>query len=182
MPRYYQKNKEILDLFDVFLYATALPTVFLVTIIVTTSITAVKLRSALAWRQRSSSSASDTPSTGTNDSHKESREEALTKMLVATSVVFVLCLSPMLLVQITMFLVPELKYGGRYHNLMSVLWSVISVFRCFNSSLNFFVYCKMGSRFRQTLRQLLPCKRVKTSAQGFEPKSISNGWKSSSGK
>ena len=37
------------------------------------------------------------------------------------------------------------------------------VFRCVNSSLNFFVYYRMGSRFRRTLWTLLPCKRVKVS-------------------
>ncbi|KAL8589842.1 hypothetical protein ACOMHN_020845 [Nucella lapillus] len=132
VTEYYEKNKKILDLFDVFLYAIALPSIFLVTIIVTTIITATKLRSALKWRQRSSSASESLP-TGSSENHKM----ALTRMLIVTSVLFVVCLSPMLIVQVTMFLVPELRYGGRFHNLMTILWSIISVFRCVNSSLNF---------------------------------------------
>ena len=33
--------------------------------------------------------------------------------------------------------------------------------RCLNSSLNFFVYYRMGSRFRQALWTLLPCSRAR---------------------
>ena len=146
-----------------FLYATALPAIFLVISVVTTAVTANKLRSAVKWRQQVTSSTSTaTQNTPAGDS-KEIREIALTKMLIATSVLFVICMTPMLLVQLAMFLVPELRYGGLYHNLTAVVWSVISVFRCVNSSLNFFIYYRMGSRFRKTLWTLLPCKRVQVS-------------------
>ena len=83
------------------------------------------------------------------------KEVALTKMLVATSILFIVCLVPILMVQIATFLVKDLNYDGRYHNLTSVLWQSINAFRCLNSSLNFFIYFHMGSKFRETLRELL---------------------------
>ena len=146
-----------------FLYATAIQSLFFIISLVTTAVTASKLRSAVKWRQQVTSSTSTaTQNTPAGDS-KEIREIALTKMLIATSVLFVICMSPMLLVQLAMFLVPELRYGGLYHNLTTVVWSIIPVFRCVNSSLNFFIYYRMGSRFRKTLWTLLPCKRVQVS-------------------
>jgi hypothetical protein len=51
----------------------------------------------------------------------------------------------------------DLNYNGRYANLTSVLWQCINTFRCLNSSMNFFIYFKMGSRFRQTLREMFAC-------------------------
>ena len=160
--RYYLDNKKILDILDVFLYATAIQSLFFIISVVTTAVTASKLRSAVKWRQQATSTSTATQNTPAGES-KEIREIALTKMLVATSVLFVICMTPMLLVQLAMFLVPELRYGGLYHNLTAVVWSVISVFRCVNSSLNFFIYYRMGSRFRKTLWTLLPCKRVQVS-------------------
>ena len=74
------------------------------------------------------------------------KEVALTRMLMATSVLFVLCLAPTLLVQLATFLVSELRYNGRYHNLVVVLWALVSLCKVLNSSLNFFVYYAMGSR------------------------------------
>ena len=83
------------------------------------------------------------------------KEVALTKMLVATSVLFIVCLVPILMVQMATFLVKDLNYDGSYHNLTSVLWQCINAFRCLNSAFNFFIYFHMGSKFRETLRELL---------------------------
>ncbi|XP_076441500.1 uncharacterized protein LOC143280656 [Babylonia areolata] len=158
---YYLDNKEILDLFDVFLYATTLPALFLVVVAVTTAVTAIKLRQALAWRQETAGTGTAASQDKDNKASMLTKEAALTRMLIATSVLFIVCLVPILLVQIATFLVPDLNYDGRYHNLTSVLWQCINSFRCLNSALNFFIYLRMGSKFRQTLTEMLascgPC-------------------------
>nr|KAG5692786.1 hypothetical protein BaRGS_009402 [Batillaria attramentaria] len=134
VTKYYLHNKRILDIVDVFVYATAFPALFLVVIIITTAVTTAKLRSAITFRQRSTL----TPATATAPSDVKpapSRKEvALTKMLVATSVLFIVCLTPNVAVQMTSFFVPDLGFNRRYHNLNIVLWSVISEFRVINSS------------------------------------------------
>ncbi|XP_076442683.1 uncharacterized protein LOC143281364 [Babylonia areolata] len=152
VTEFYIKNQEIFDIFDIFVYATVLPFTFVTIVVITTIITAAKLRSAVKWRQQTSSAA-----TGSCEDHMLT----LTRMLIATSVLFVVCLSPILMVQLSIFIVPDLSSGNKYHNLWSCLWKFIDVFRCLNSSLNFFVYYNMGSRFRQILKRLLACQRQK---------------------
>ncbi|PVD19267.1 hypothetical protein C0Q70_19753 [Pomacea canaliculata] len=49
--RYYLDNKDILDFFDIYLYATCLPAIFLLVITVTTVVTVISLRSAVFRRQ-----------------------------------------------------------------------------------------------------------------------------------
>ena len=95
------------------------------------------------------------------------REVALTRTLMATSVLFVLCLTPTLLVQLASFVWKELRQKGRHHNLFSVLWALAFLCKAINSSLNLFVYYAMGSRFRSMLHELLTCSSYrKTSGAG----------------
>ena len=85
------------------------------------------------------------------------REVALTRTLMATSVLFVLCLTPSLLVELASFVWQEIRPNGRHHNLYSALWALALLWKVLNSSMNFFVYYAMGSRFRDALRELLVC-------------------------
>ena len=92
------------------------------------------------------------------------REVALTRTLMATSVLFVLCLTPTLLVQLASFVWKEIRPNGRYHNLFTTLWTLALICKVLNSSMNFFVYYAMGSRFRDTLHELLECCTYKKSS------------------
>ena len=118
---------------------------FFVTIAVTTTITVVKLRRVVQWRQSSTSSVAATSSI---------KEIALTKTLVATSVLFIVCLAPTIMVQIASFVEPEFFFTGRYYNLVYLLTNVMLFFRVSNSSINFFIYYNMSTRYRQTLRDI----------------------------
>ncbi|XP_025077857.1 putative G-protein coupled receptor F59B2.13 [Pomacea canaliculata] len=155
---YYLRNKFILDIVDVFVYAAALPGVFLVVIIVTTCITAIKLRAALVWRRSTTfKPTAKSPQTMKDDLEgKMARKEVgVTLMLLATSMSFIVCITPNFVFQVATILVPDLSYSGRYYNLTSALWNLVSFFRVVNSSVNFFVYFKMGSKFRETVRLIL---------------------------
>nr|KAG5704437.1 hypothetical protein BaRGS_024292 [Batillaria attramentaria] len=122
VTKYYLDNQEILDIIDIFVYATAFPAFFIIVIIITTTITAAKLRNAATWRQTTASvyctSASNPATTAAtkaagkrNSSAGLSRKEvAVTKMLIATSVLFVVCTLPSLMVQIAIFFVSELRF------------------------------------------------------------------------
>ncbi|XP_076441549.1 uncharacterized protein LOC143280759 [Babylonia areolata] len=166
---FYKENKKVVDVFSTMVYGTVLPAFFFVFIVVTTSITVLKLKSAASWRQQTSSASSQGGGPGRLDSHTV----ALTRMLIATSVLFVVCLSPILMVEMATFLVPGLMPGGQYRNLRTIMWRVINVCRCVNSSLNFFVYCYMGSRFRHTLREILFCSSSSNSSVVSANKSLS---------
>ena len=82
------------------------------------------------------------------------KEIALTKTLVVTSVLFIVCLAPTVMVQIASFVEPEFYFTGRYYNLAYLLTNVMLFFRVSNSSFNFFVYYNMSTRYRETLRDI----------------------------
>ncbi|KAK7504773.1 hypothetical protein BaRGS_00003801, partial [Batillaria attramentaria] len=78
------------------------------------------------WRRQTANvttTITPTPTTTTaagqrTSAEMSSKEVALTRMLIATSVLFVVCTLPVLVVQIAIFTVPELRHGGRYHNMI----------------------------------------------------------------
>ena len=75
--------QEFIILLDSVVYGLGLTGVVMVVVTVTTLVTTLRLRKAAAWRSESSS--------GT----LSSREVALTKMLIGSSILFIICLSPM---------------------------------------------------------------------------------------
>ncbi|XP_025078416.1 uncharacterized protein LOC112554686 isoform X2 [Pomacea canaliculata] len=159
---FYLKNKAIVDAFDIFVYATALPGIFLVVIIVATVITSIKLRAALAWRHSSVSKATTVTTTspegqgGLKMSHKE---VGVTRMLMATSVLFIVCITPNVILQVTTLVVSDFSYTGRYYNLIDASWGIVNCFWMISSSFTFFVYLKMGSKFRDTVSNMLCNKK-----------------------
>lgn len=163
--RFYLDNRKVFDIIDVFFYSTSFSFVVLVIIVVTTAITALKIHKAVVWRrQLLTTTTSPTATSEATDASSSarvlpSREVALTKMLIATSILFIVCTIPTVMVQISAFLVPDLSYTGRYYNLTSVLWEIITQFRIINCSTNFFVYYRMGSKFQATLRYIFSCDR-----------------------
>ena len=75
------------------MYGVGLPGVVMVVVTVTTIVTTLKLRKAAVWRSETSS--------GT----LSSREVALTKMLIGSSILFIVCLSPTFLAKLVMFVI-----------------------------------------------------------------------------
>jgi len=145
--RFYRDNEIVIDILFRLVYSTILITLFFTIIAVTTTITAVKLRRVVQWRHSSTSSASVSVTSSI-------KEIALTKTLVATSVLFIVCLAPTIMVQIASLVEPEFYFSGRYYNLVYVTYTVMVLFRVSNSSFNFFIYYGMSTRYRQTLRDL----------------------------
>ena len=156
--RFYRDNKIAMDILFRLVYSTVLTMLFFVTIAVTTTITAVKLRRVVQWRQRSTSTASVCV-----------KEIALTKTLVVTSVLFIVCLAPTIMVQIASFVEPEFYFTGRYYNLAFAVMNVMLFFRGSNSSFNFFIYYNISTRYRQTLRDIFKlCMRKRTDSEEGE--------------
>ena len=151
--RFYRDNKIAVDILIRLVYSTILTILFFVTTAVTTTITVVKLRQVVEWRQCSTSSVAATSSI---------KEIALTKTLVATSLLLIVCLAPTIMVQIASFVEPELYFTGRYYNLIYLLSIVMLFFQACNSSFNFFIYYNMSTRYRETLRDIFRlCVRKK---------------------
>ncbi|PVD25887.1 hypothetical protein C0Q70_13551 [Pomacea canaliculata] len=159
---FYLDNKFAFQIIDVIIYSVLFTIVLLFVMIITTVLTIIKLYQAARWRQQNAAvsvkTSSETTKTTKDPSQLSSKEEAITKMLVVASILFIVCLSPVVMVQISVFAVSELSYSGRYYNTISVLWETINQLRMVNCSLNFIIYYRMGSRFRSTLREILRCK------------------------
>ena len=147
MYRFYRDNKIAMDILFRLVYSTILTTFFFTTIAVTTIITAIRLRRVVQWRQSSTSSASVAATSSI-------KEIALTKTLVATSVLFIVCLAPTIMVQIASFVEPDFYFTGRYYNLAYITQNFMVFFRASNSSFNFFIYYKMSTRYRESLRDI----------------------------
>ncbi|KAK7107824.1 galanin receptor 2b-like [Littorina saxatilis] len=139
---FYRQNQEAIDLLDYTVYGLLLPGIFISIVITTTIITSVKLRRVVNWRATTSSS---------NDS---SREVALTKVLICTSILFIVCFLPNLFFRLVCLVVENLKTGKRYHNMYYVMLWLLDMASFVNSSLNFFVYYFMGTRYREAFWQI----------------------------
>ena len=160
--RFYRDNKIAMDILFRLVYSTVLTMLFFTTIAVTTTITAFRLRRVVQWRQSSASSAS----VAATSSFKEI---ALTKTLVVTSVLFIVCLAPTIMVQIASFVEPEFYFTGRYYNLAFAVMNVMLFFRVSNSSFNFFIYYNMSTRYRETLRDFCRlCVRKRSESEEGE--------------
>ena len=120
--RFYRDNKIAMDILFRLVYCTILTTLFFTTIAVTTIITAVRLSRVVQWRQRSTSSASVAVTSSV-------KEIVLTKTLVTTSVLFIVCLAPTIMVQIASFVEPEFYITGRYYNLAYVTQNFMLFFQ-----------------------------------------------------
>jgi len=123
----------------------------LVVVTATTIITSMKIRQAAAWRAGTSSASGRSSSSSSSIS---SQELALTRMLIGTAVLFIVCISPLAFFRFVWLFLPEMNVGRRYNNFyLTGLW-IMEALSYINSSFNFFVYYTIGSRYRQTFRVL----------------------------
>ncbi|KAL8619695.1 hypothetical protein ACOMHN_025781 [Nucella lapillus] len=146
--QFYYDNQQVWDFMDSVVFGVIIPGGVTFVVIISTLLTALRLRQMAEWRARSSSSGSLT-----------AREIALTRMLIYTSVLFLICISPISVFRAVLIFVPQLAAGNIYHNThFTVLW--FSEFTSYvNSSCNIFIYLIMGSKYRETCLSLLSWKR-----------------------
>ena len=131
--QFYLDNRFLVDVLNGVVYGLALPIFCFLTTTVTTVITAVKLRSAATWRRGQTSAA-----------EADSKEVAVTRMLIAVSCVFIVCSVPNIIFRITPFFLPEFTVGGKHQNLVLLGLCLLHSFPTINSSINFIFYFKMG--------------------------------------
>ena len=166
---FYQRHQEAVDLLDYTFYGIVLPGVFISVVITSTIITSLKLKRIADWRASSTSSSAATSSSA--------REVALTRMLISTSCLFIACFLPNFFFRITCLFVEDLKTGKRYHNMYYVMLWLLDMASFVNSSVNFFVYYYMGSRYREVFWEILAkCKiRIHKNAKATEERSGASG-------
>ncbi|KAL8562616.1 hypothetical protein ACOMHN_045880 [Nucella lapillus] len=146
--RFYALHRAHLNVLSLFA-ATIQPLTYVVVIVVTTIVMAVKLQKMVAWREQSSSCA------------LSSQEVALTRMLIAVSILYIVCGTPNMTLGIGIMFVPGVSFSGRYYNLAIFLIDFTEIASYVNATFNFFIYYSMGSKYKHTLRTLIMCKTRK---------------------
>ena len=152
---FYINNKELVDFFSAIIFGISLPGIYTAGVSISTVVTVVKLRRMSEWREQSSSSAS--LSCGASSV----KDVTLTRMLIGTSCVFLICITPLFLFYIVLPFVPELSLNGKYHNTYFLMLLLQQIFLYINSSVHFFVYYLFGTKFRLTVQGML-CRRPRT--------------------
>ena len=142
---FYTQNRNLLDILDGFVYGLVLPGLYVTIVSVTTVLTSLRLRKMAEWREQTSSAS------------VSSREVALTRMLIGISVLYVVCTLPILTLGLCILFVPDISLKGRYYNTFNLMVSVFELFSYINASVNFFVYCFLGSKYKETLKEMFRC-------------------------
>ncbi|KAL8616333.1 hypothetical protein ACOMHN_056276 [Nucella lapillus] len=146
---FYFRHQFIMDIMYSVVYGLLLPGLSLVCVIVSTIITAVELKKLSKWRE----------SVSTASESVTSRDVALTRVIIGTSILFILCVVPTVIMRSSFLFVPDLRVGGRYDNLAWVTIRFFQLFSAINNTFNFFIYYIFGSKFRETTHRLFPCWR-----------------------
>ncbi|XP_025105710.1 uncharacterized protein LOC112571113 [Pomacea canaliculata] len=116
------------------------------------TLTLIGLRNAMAWRTSSASS-------------YVKGQAVLMRMLVVVSSLYILCTAPNIILALSRFIEPEFRAGGRYSNFFMATHAISQLPVMFNSSVNFFVFAKMSSRFQYVLKTLCLCMRTSVSSR-----------------
>ncbi|KAL8624714.1 hypothetical protein ACOMHN_002409 [Nucella lapillus] len=127
---------------------TILPSISFLTFLVVSFVTVVtvrKLKTAMAWRQKTSSQVMDR------------RQMTLVHILVTVSCFYITCSAPNLSLAIVRFLVGGFSPSGHLRNLFFVTHRAGFGLLMVNSSANFLIYYKQSSRFRAELGSVCSC-------------------------
>ncbi|KAL8598201.1 hypothetical protein ACOMHN_043272 [Nucella lapillus] len=140
--KFYLENQKLIDIITGLVASLLMPVVYTSVVSTTTALTFVKLRKMAAWREQTSSGA------------MSSREIALTRMLIGISVLYVICSTPVLALGVCLLFVPDMSLQGRYYSAFNLMVSFFELFSYINASVNFFIYCFLGTRYKETLKEL----------------------------
>ena len=164
--QFYINNRVLVDVLAGVFYGILLPGIFVAGVTVSTVATVINLRRMVEWREKSSSSSSSSSSASIAGGAAATRDVTLTRMLIGTSCVFVVCTAPFFLFHTTLPFVPELSLSGKYRNTYYMLLTMQQMCVYVNSSVNFFVYYLFGTKFRLTVRGMLCECRNRTKSGG----------------
>ena len=139
---YHFRNKAMLSALNGVFYGFVLSVGCPVVVLITTTVTAVRLQRTVRWRSQASSSVSS------------AKEIGVTKMLMALSAEFFVLSIPIVVLRVSPVFQPQFSPGGRYANTFLALLGFAELCSYTSSSLNFFVYYFTGTKYRQALHGL----------------------------
>lgn len=132
-----------------------IPLIFICTVIFAVILT-VHLNRKAKWRESVASGkngADVKPEKGTVLSTKDRRA---VKMVALISVVFIASFAPDIMTVFTAIIVPEFNVGMREQNLLFITGTFTLLLQALNSSVSFFIYYNMSSKYKKTFMELFP--------------------------
>ena len=139
---YYFRNKAMLHVLGGLFYGFFISVGIPIVVLITTTITAVRLQQTVKWRTQTSSQVSNT------------KEIAVTKMLIALSIEFFVLSIPIIVLRLLPVFLPQFKPFGHYSNTFFVLLGFSELCFCASASVNVFVYYFTSASYRETLHGL----------------------------
>ena len=121
-------------------------------VLICTVFLAIQLKINAKWRRGNSSSTAQEDPTDKRKTGKDMRV-AKTVLLIAVAFIFLAILSAVR--QFIAFLWPAFRPVGAYRNMYITISRLSFLLLEVNSSVNFIIYYKMGTKFRNTVRQML---------------------------
>ncbi|KAL8595115.1 hypothetical protein ACOMHN_019153 [Nucella lapillus] len=144
---YISKNQAMLRILDGVFYGICISVGCPALVLISTIITAIKLRQIVRWRSQSSSIMSSP------------KEIGVTKMLICLSVEFIVLSGPLVIIRVIR-LFPAVVTLISYHlNLFRILANCYEISFYISSSVNFVVYYVTGTKYRETLHALLGIRK-----------------------
>ncbi|KAI8791335.1 neuropeptides capa receptor [Biomphalaria glabrata] len=130
-------------------YATILMLLLFTTVIIRT------LKTQSKWRKNAEVNAQRA------EHFVSSKQRKVVVMLMAVSVMFMVCLTPHSILHTALGLFREMKVDGTYASLYFVCYSFTTLLETVNCSATIFVYATMSTRYREELTLLVACFKSK---------------------
>lgn len=140
----YFNYKFFIDIILDNILSISMPLVTFILVSIATAITVVKLRAAMTWRLKVTSSSAV----------NSTQQSTLTVMLVIVSCAYIISVIPFVMVIVVSLVETEFSVGGVYGNLFVACQNTVNLFPLMNISVNFFVYYCRSSRFKHDVKCL----------------------------
>ncbi|KAL8580190.1 hypothetical protein ACOMHN_049250 [Nucella lapillus] len=122
--------------------------VLLILMVIFCTITVVCLKRASRHRQELA---------GARTAEGESKDSRITQMLLFLCFIYIVLLLPEICNIFAAHLFPEFFAFRKYHNTHIVVYQFLWIASCLNSTVNFYIYVLLSSRFQKTLKELCFC-------------------------
>lgn len=132
-------NQFLFDVLQAILFDSTVPIASFLIMVVTTTMTILKLKRQMSWRHRTAAQ------TNNIDRH----QAALTIMLVIVSIAHIVTITPFVAWQIVYFYLPD-RISTVYNTFMTYK-GLTNSFPAINSSIHFWIFYFRSSRFREVL-------------------------------
>ena len=157
-------NIKLLDDITTSICGFVQPLLAFIIVVACTIFLTVHLRRSSAWRQGAVSGhviAKGKEQTTILTSRVSTKEKRVVKMVVVIAVIFIVCFAPNSAVILCSTAFKDFHMFGVHRNTFLLMFMISWVGQSFSASVNIFIYYKMASKYRLTLRHVMGFDRIK---------------------